>query len=461
MYGLQDNSLELARELFDFTRCERPDGSAYGTAGQCRKGVEAEKDEADAERLTPQQEAVRDRIVKNISEMFKLDKEKTAEFYKEIEAERKQVLREMDEQLITRGEIDSFVKDHPGKGDFMTAKVITVGMEETLPRDPSPREVDEGMAVRLAQERVRRRHGLDHMPKELVVAGEIQTPGEPLNMIAKGETKNVPGAPFWREQAALLTRGGAKDVEDGPSYKLYASRNHAGLELGAIPAAGVGEWPVGDRPWVRNVSAVHQAIGDRRATASLYKRDRNHALMGQIDKAIANNPNLTTIALAPGKKGAELTNLLFTHLQNKGAQVFEREAEANATTSAMMRVALIKGAGGHLVTVVDPGISVSSQNSREFKQGLGAFVAEVKSGAVQPTGFHRHTTAREERRERQAKSRVAKPKAAPKPEVKPVKVNDPIESGKRMLEGLRAKGMSDIEIRRTLPMLDKIWSRIQ
>jgi hypothetical protein len=27
-------------ESYDFTRCVKPDGSAYGTAGQCRKGIE-------------------------------------------------------------------------------------------------------------------------------------------------------------------------------------------------------------------------------------------------------------------------------------------------------------------------------------------------------------------------------------------------------------------------------------
>ena len=39
-----DNSVERVRELLtevhDFTRCERPNGTHYGTAGRCRKGVE-------------------------------------------------------------------------------------------------------------------------------------------------------------------------------------------------------------------------------------------------------------------------------------------------------------------------------------------------------------------------------------------------------------------------------------
>lgn len=34
------DSLECFYNLYDFTRCQRPDGTTYGTAGKCRKGVE-------------------------------------------------------------------------------------------------------------------------------------------------------------------------------------------------------------------------------------------------------------------------------------------------------------------------------------------------------------------------------------------------------------------------------------
>jgi hypothetical protein len=36
---------EMLDGTFDFTRCERADGSAYGTSGRCRKGTQAEKEE--------------------------------------------------------------------------------------------------------------------------------------------------------------------------------------------------------------------------------------------------------------------------------------------------------------------------------------------------------------------------------------------------------------------------------
>lgn len=456
MYGITDNSHKLLEGLFDFVRCERPNGTAYGTSGKCRKGIEAEKEELSAMPLTPQQEAVQAQLVKDAVNMFGVNKEETAKYFKEVKQEKEKILREMAENQITRGEIDSFIKDHPGKGNFMTATVITVGMEETLPKDPSPREIDEGMAVRLAQERIRRKYGLDHLPKELVVAGEIQTPGEPLQKIMAGETKHIPGAPFWRDQALLLNQAGAQNLKDGPTYKLYASGTHAGLELGALPAASTGEWPVGTRPWVTGVSAIHQAIGDRKATNRLYHRERVRALMGQLDKAIAHNPNLTTISLAPGKgrRGQELTTLTFTHLQNKGAQVFERTIQATSTGSlATVRVAIIQGAGGKPITVIDPGISVSALGiTKQFKESVGQFLVEVKSGQVEPTGFHRHSSVKE--------GRTSKPKPKPEPS-KRMEIQDPVIAGKRTLKALREAGMSDMDIKRNFPKLHQIWNKIQ
>ena len=46
---------ESALEVLDFARCQRPDGSYYGTSGQCRKGTLAdprEKKEAKAKKKT-------------------------------------------------------------------------------------------------------------------------------------------------------------------------------------------------------------------------------------------------------------------------------------------------------------------------------------------------------------------------------------------------------------------------
>jgi hypothetical protein len=40
------SSQDFSESVFDFTRCVRTDGTAYGTAGKCRKGTEEEKQNA-------------------------------------------------------------------------------------------------------------------------------------------------------------------------------------------------------------------------------------------------------------------------------------------------------------------------------------------------------------------------------------------------------------------------------
>jgi len=40
---ISEETVRSCKDFLDFTTCERPDGSLYGTGGRCRKGVETEK----------------------------------------------------------------------------------------------------------------------------------------------------------------------------------------------------------------------------------------------------------------------------------------------------------------------------------------------------------------------------------------------------------------------------------
>lgn len=45
MYGsLSQSAVDTTTKMLDFTRCERPDGTVYGTSGKCRKGTERQKE---------------------------------------------------------------------------------------------------------------------------------------------------------------------------------------------------------------------------------------------------------------------------------------------------------------------------------------------------------------------------------------------------------------------------------
>jgi hypothetical protein len=47
---------ESGADPYDFTRCVRPDGSAYGTRGRCKKGTEADKPAESSSSSTPKGE---------------------------------------------------------------------------------------------------------------------------------------------------------------------------------------------------------------------------------------------------------------------------------------------------------------------------------------------------------------------------------------------------------------------
>lgn len=47
-------------KAYDFARCQRPDGSYYGTSGKCRKGTEADpKEKSNSSPVSPPKEAVK------------------------------------------------------------------------------------------------------------------------------------------------------------------------------------------------------------------------------------------------------------------------------------------------------------------------------------------------------------------------------------------------------------------
>jgi len=48
-----DNFSEEALEALDFARCQRADGSFYGTSGQCRKGKETSEKPAETPKAKP------------------------------------------------------------------------------------------------------------------------------------------------------------------------------------------------------------------------------------------------------------------------------------------------------------------------------------------------------------------------------------------------------------------------
>ncbi len=72
---------EALEAVYDFARCQRPDGSFYGTSGQCRKGAPAGAKEKDAVAPAPTKTTSKDPVKSVLKEQ-----EKTKQFMKEESA---------------------------------------------------------------------------------------------------------------------------------------------------------------------------------------------------------------------------------------------------------------------------------------------------------------------------------------------------------------------------------------
>lgn len=59
VYGFSEESTSQINKYYDFTRCVRPDGTAYGTAGKCRKGTEEAKAEVPTKKKVSKEKAIK------------------------------------------------------------------------------------------------------------------------------------------------------------------------------------------------------------------------------------------------------------------------------------------------------------------------------------------------------------------------------------------------------------------
>ncbi len=105
---------ESALETLDFARCQRPDGSFYGTGGQCRKGspAGAKEKSATATAKASKDPAVQKRLlqteIKKVSAKYEKLRGKP-----EAAAERKKLMGRADEIVKKLGEIDAAASKAP------------------------------------------------------------------------------------------------------------------------------------------------------------------------------------------------------------------------------------------------------------------------------------------------------------------------------------------------------------
>lgn len=141
-----------ALDVLDFVRCERPDGTAYGTAGICRKGVEREKTVVLGEKASRLISEYASELKKVWPQYSTSDlKEAVAAVVAQTEVEK----RRIEAGEITHEEIEHYAKEALMPDLSQGRKFLVIGME---PGKASDNEVS-NLAVDLATLKVGERLG--------------------------------------------------------------------------------------------------------------------------------------------------------------------------------------------------------------------------------------------------------------------------------------------------------------
>ena len=268
--------------LFDYTTCQRTDGSFYGTGGTCRKGAEVSS--KDYEKIKEAQKA-QDKVWQKMSgpDGAKLDAAARLELaesvtdvnlsekkYKEIEGEFEKRQAEYTEKFrngeITGKEIDNLVETYQFTGDASKAPMMIVGIEGTPPgHTTDPKVYDEHMGEQLAR----------HSMKKDYDANDV-------DFVLSGKTIETV-VPFTKATSDMMTKISGESISAGEA--LYGTRV-AARELRSLKAPMEDKWPLGQRPGVQNNPELKERIGTRAEYEQRYGPAMAKNLKGSIEASV-------------------------------------------------------------------------------------------------------------------------------------------------------------------------------
>ena len=291
--------------LFDYTTCQRTDGSFYGTGGQCRKGTEVNS--KDYEKIKEAQ-AEQDKVWKKMSgpEGAKLDAaarlelaatvtdvDMTEKRYKQIEGDLDKKKAEYTDQVrngtLKPETLDDLIENYGFQGDPSKAPMMIVGIEGTPPPGTKdPKVHDEHLGEQLA---------IHNLKKE----GKYSS--DEVDFVNSGTTVEKAGR-YTSQTANLMTKLTGEAVSPGEA--LYGTRI-AAQELRTLKAPMEKDWPLGQRPGIANNPALAERIGSREAYEARYGAKMAQNLQKNIKASVegkgehillvtsANDPNATQL----------------------------------------------------------------------------------------------------------------------------------------------------------------------
>lgn len=375
------DSRALLAGLYDFKTCARSDGSYYGTSdsNQCRIGTETqissledmkekgwnpEKDALNARRLNKNDaKAMSDDIMDKYEAVLEptlgVERAKVEQAHKEYNQELERIQGQMRDGTLDPKEVEAYKVNHMVIGDVSKAEVITIGMEYGGNADGST------LSKYMAMEAVARNRGLDYIPSEVMIGGQLGK-GQMLDSYLRegrikpgddrktGEFKDGLRSDFFQRQAAMASTLSGKYTS--PVAMEHKGVGVASLEARAVPARRVGEgaWKYGDQPWVKNNPAMMAQLGTR-STTEVFDRQRFKRVSDTIlEQARDPNSKLKTVIISTGKDNSIIGDSIARDLSRAGMPV----SQFTYKTGRVENVGRIIGLpnGGH---VYDLGTTVS------------------------------------------------------------------------------------------------------
>jgi hypothetical protein len=189
----EESLQEFSESYLDFARCERPDGSTYGTGGQCRKGKETgDKEESPSDKLRKAAEEGNPATQRKLQEKAKREAD-TKRMY-----ERSAARREEDEKAAKHKEY--WTKETANAPDSMIMD-RAVGFRRT----PANRmSADQKVVQSLVEEQVKKR-GLENNVKQAQAKAEKEFKA-PYDKAEK--RSQLPSDPEMRKKAVASREHG-------------------------------------------------------------------------------------------------------------------------------------------------------------------------------------------------------------------------------------------------------------
>ena len=399
MFGCRDFSeetLQAIYDLYDFTRCERPNGTFYGTGGQCIKGFRVDprsedqlkgirergNSEVEKFKLTGTQAKDEQKVQENVVKAFGhgLSPDKVKSYIPQVREEYNKIREEMKTDSVNAREVESFAKNFLGPGDLNTAKTVVIGMEIAAPAG----KADEVFANHLAAYRVSQRTGgnPNTISKEIWAAEELVGPSPMAKIIRQSQDEKgrkfgiaQGGGQYYARQADMANLLD-KNVELS-HWKTLLSPQTATLELRAMPAYGTGQWDYANKSWVKANPKINQILGDKNNSRTKYDVERRELIVNKLIQASKTNKNLSTVfmALGNGREEKKTSYEVAKAFQKEGATVYE------------FKNSVVKDGVGRLIEfgpgkfVVDAGMSISgSKNLESFRNDVRGAITAYESG---------------------------------------------------------------------------------